>query len=45
MYILGESNILNNIKEIETKPIELQDIYQTTIKQVELDVPKGIFEK
>ncbi|MCX7695214.1 MAG: CdaR family protein [Caloramator sp.] len=45
IYILGDAKILNNIKEIETKPIDLQNIYQTTSKQVELNIPKGVFLK
>lgn len=45
IYILGDSNVLNNIKQIETKPIDLQNIYQTTSIQVELNIPKGVYLK
>lgn len=45
VYILGDVNVINKIKEIETKPIDLQQIGQSTSLQVELNLPKGVYVK
>lgn len=45
VIIIGESKVLEKIKEISTQPVDLSDVNQSISKQVELNLPKGVTTK